>query len=146
MWRRLSEILLLALVCAAFVAAEEQKSEKGELKVPPEVAKQANPVKPTAALLAAAKKTYNIDCAMCHGKDGDGKGDLAADMKLELANYQDPEALKNKTDGELFYMIQKGFGDMPPEGDRAKPDDIWSLVNYVRSFAKKSAAPKAEKS
>jgi hypothetical protein len=26
---------------------------------------------------------------------------------------------------------------MPPEGDRAKDDDIWHLVNYVRSLAKK---------
>jgi len=26
---------------------------------------------------------------------------------------------------------------MPPEGDRAKNDDVWSLVNYVRAFAKK---------
>jgi hypothetical protein len=26
---------------------------------------------------------------------------------------------------------------MPPEGDRAKPDDIWNMVALVRSFAKK---------
>ena len=42
------------------------------------------------------------------------------------------------TDGELFYIIQKGKGDiMPPEGDRQKPDAIWNMVTLVRSFAKK---------
>ena len=42
------------------------------------------------------------------------------------------------TDGELFYIIQKGKGDnMPPEGDREKPDGIWNMVTLVRSFAKK---------
>jgi hypothetical protein len=31
---------------------------------------------------------------------------------------------------------------MPSEGDRAKPEEVWNLVNYVRSFAKKDAAAK----
>ena len=29
-----------------------------------------------------------------------------------------------------------GKGEMPPEGDRAKSEDLWNLVNYVRAFAK----------
>ena len=29
---------------------------------------------------------------------------------------------------------------MPPEGDRVKNEEIWDMVNYVRSFAKKGAA------
>ena len=79
---------------------------------------------------------------MCHGSDGGGKGDLAVDMKLKLPDYRDPAALKDKTDGELFYIIKNGTGDMPPEGERAKPDEIWNLVIYVRSFAKKEPATK----
>ncbi|WP_446745907.1 c-type cytochrome [Silvibacterium acidisoli] len=72
---------------------------------------------------------------MCHGANGDGKGDLAADMKLNLRNYRDPAALKGMTDGELFYIIQKGKDQMPPEGDRAKEEDIWNLVSVIRSFS-----------
>jgi hypothetical protein len=34
------------------------------------------------------------------------------------------------------------MGEMPSEGDRAKPDEIWNLVIYIRSFAKKEAATK----
>lgn len=143
MWKALIAMSALTVVWIPATLGQDQKpSDKTEFKVPPEIAKQTNPVKPTAAALAQAKKTYGFDCAMCHGKDGDGKGDLAADMKLQLGDYRDPTLLKGKTDGELFYIIQKGKGDMPGEGDRAKPDDIWSLVNYIRSFAKKEAAPK----
>jgi mono/diheme cytochrome c family protein len=40
-------------------------------------------------------------------------------------------------DGELFYVIKNGKGKMPGEGDRAKDDDIWNLVIYVRGLAKK---------
>jgi len=119
-----------------------EKAADSGFTVPPDIAKQTNPVKPTPASLAQAKKTFGIDCAMCHGKDGDGKGDLAADMKLNLPDYRDPAALKNKSDGELFYIIQKGKGEMPSDGDRAKPADIWNLVSYIRSLAKKENSAK----
>lgn len=147
MWKQFLGASVLAIVWLPSLARQDQKpaDKSGEFKVPPEIAKQTNPVKPTAANTAQAKKTYNIDCAMCHGKDGDGKGDLAVDMKLQLLDYQDAAALKDKTDGELFYIIQKGKGDMVGEGDRVKPDDVWALVNYVRSLAKKPAAVKPDK-
>jgi mono/diheme cytochrome c family protein len=143
--------LLIALAVLALMApyAAAQQTEKSADKtssaksaIPADAAKLTNPVKPTAASTAQAKKTYGYDCAMCHGSSGDGKGDLAADMKVKMLDYRDPAALKDKTDGELFYIIKNGMGEMPSEGDRAKPDEIWNLVIYIRSFAKKEAATK----
>jgi mono/diheme cytochrome c family protein len=105
--------------------------------IPTEAARQTNPVTPTPESLAAAKKMYGYDCAMCHGETGNGKGDVVADLKLSLKDYTDPAALKDMTDGELFYIIKNGKGQMPPEGDRAKPEMLWNMVILVRSFAKK---------
>jgi len=96
-----------------------------------------NPVKPTSESQAHAKKMYGYDCAMCHGTNGNGKGDVVADMKLVLKDYTDTMALKDLSDGELFYIIKNGKGQMPGEGDRAKADDIWNMVILVRSFSKK---------
>jgi mono/diheme cytochrome c family protein len=107
-----------------------------EYKVPPEAAAKVNPVKPSEESLAKGKKLYGIDCAMCHGKAGDGKGDMATDFK-NVTDFTNPEALKGRTDGELFYAVRNGKADMPPEGDRAKNDDVWNMVNYVRAFKKK---------
>jgi mono/diheme cytochrome c family protein len=98
---------------------------------------QNNPVKPTAESQARAKATYSIDCAMCHGENGNGKGDLVGDMKLSLKDLRDPETLKNMSDGELYTLIHDGKDKMPAEGDRVKPDDVWNMVILVRSFAKK---------
>lgn len=112
------------------------KAPAPESKIPAEDAAKANPVKPTGESLAKGKKMYGYDCAMCHGKDGDGKGDMASDYK-NVTDFTNPDALKNRTDGELFYVTRKGKGEMPPEGDRAKDEDIWNMVNYVRSFKKK---------
>jgi mono/diheme cytochrome c family protein len=134
-----NKLLLLAVLCFAFAvwAQKDQPPAKApEYKIPPEAAGKANPVKPTADSLAKGKKMYVIDCEMCHGKDGDGKGDLGADYKT-MPDFTNPEALKNRTDGELFYVTRNGKGDMPAEDNRAKDDDIWNMVNYVKAFAKK---------
>jgi mono/diheme cytochrome c family protein len=105
--------------------------------IPVEAAKQPNPVKSTPESIALAKKWWTLDCAMCHGKDGDGKGETAKDMKLTLADFTDSATLKDRTDGEIFYIIKNGHEDMPAEGQRIKPEENWDLVNYVRSLAKK---------
>jgi mono/diheme cytochrome c family protein len=59
-----------------------------------------------------------------------------------LKDWRDSSALKDLTDGELFYIISKGRGQMPPGAEQMKPDEIWTMVVYVRSFADKSAAAK----
>ena len=110
--------------------------------IPADAAKQVNPVKSTPDSLARAKKWWGIDCAMCHGQDGNGKGEIAIDMKLKLVDFTDPATLKDRTDGEIFYIIKNGHQDMPPEGPRVKTEENWDLVNYVRSLAKKK--PEAE--
>ena len=51
---------------------------------------------------------YGYHCAMCHGKDGDGKGDLAEQMKLNLKNWPNASSISKYTDGELFYVVTNG--------------------------------------
>jgi mono/diheme cytochrome c family protein len=108
--------------------------------IPVEAARAQNPVKSTPESLARAKRWWKLDCEMCHGKTGDGKGETAKDMKLTMADFTDPATLKDRTDGEIFYIIKNGHNDMPAEGPRVKTEENWDLVNYVRSFAKKTAA------
>lgn len=108
--------------------------------IPVEAARAPNPVKSSPESLARAKKWWTLDCEMCHGKNGDGKGETAKDMKLTMADFTDPATLKDRTDGEIFYIIKNGHNDMPAEGPRVKTEENWDLVNYVRSFAKKTAA------
>ena len=104
--------------------------------IPAEAAHMVNPVKPTPESQTHAKKMYGYDCAMCHGATGNGKGDIP-DLKPAPKDYTDPAALKDLSDGEIFYIIKNGKGQMPPDGGRTKPDDIWNMVILLRSFAKK---------
>jgi mono/diheme cytochrome c family protein len=155
MWTRVlvfSILLIFPFSCSAQQnqssqsADEKPSSSPAGAKIPSEALKVANPVKPTVASIAIGKKKYGYDCAMCHGTDGDGKGDLAIDMKLKMPDYRDPATLKSVTDGEMFYVIKNGNGgEMPSEVDRLKDEDIWNLVNYIRSIPKNSKAPAPEK-
>lgn len=118
-------------------AAPETPKAPASPAIPAEALKQTNPVRSSPESLARAKKWWGLDCAMCHGANGNGKGDTASDMKLTMLDFTDPATLKDKTDGELFYVIKNGNEDMPPEGSRVKTQENWDLVNYVRSLAKK---------
>ena len=96
-----------------------------------------NPVKPTPEGLAAAKKIFGYDCTMCHGSNGDGKGDLVESMSLKMKDWHDPAVLSAMSDGDIYDLIVKGKDKMVGEGDRLTPAKVWGLVNYVRSLAKK---------
>lgn len=102
-----------------------------------------NPVKPTPEGIAAVKKIYGYDCAMCHGAAGDGKGDIAGSMNLTLKDWRDPGTLNAMSDGLMYDMIVKGKDKMIGEGDRLKPEQAWNMVTYVRSFGKKEVGEKA---
>ena len=126
-----SSLLLIAFLPAA---PQEQPSP-----TPPSssTTPQNNPVKPTPESQVHAKKVWGYDCALCHGEKGDGKGDVADSMKLTLKDYTKPDSLKDMTDGQMYDIILKGKGQMPGEEGRAKPDDIWNMVIYIRSMSKK---------
>jgi mono/diheme cytochrome c family protein len=121
----------------------QQKSDPTTQMTPEDAAKR-NPIAPTAEGLAEARKLFGYHCAMCHGKDGGGKGDLAEDMKLTLNDWRDPASIGKMTDGELFFVVTNGRGKMlGGEGDRTSDKVRWNLVNLVRSFGGKEKAPAA---
>jgi mono/diheme cytochrome c family protein len=132
-------VFLLALWYPASQEPKKPAEDKTatDAKPAPEVAKAVNPSKATPTSLAAGKKAYSSDCAMCHGKEGAGDGDLAADMKLKLRDYREAASLDKMSDGDLYAIIVNGKGQMVGEEGRMKPDQIWDVVNYVRSLSKK---------
>jgi mono/diheme cytochrome c family protein len=136
--------LTVFLLISFFVVAQATKPtpRTAYSPVPVTAAREPNPVKSTPESIAQGKKIYGYDCAQCHGTAGDGKTEVAKELKIP--DLSDPAALKDRTDGALFYILKNGHGNMPREGDRVKPEQLWDLVNYVRSLARKppSTEPK----
>jgi mono/diheme cytochrome c family protein len=141
-------LILSALALLAFpLVSQQQPSPTPPVKntmsyaaIPAEAARIPNPVKSSPESIARAKRWWAMDCEMCHGKDGNGKGDTGKEMKLPVADLSDPATLKERSDGEIFYVIKNGHNDMPAEGPRIKAEENWDLVNYVRSLVKQREA------
>ena len=103
----------------------------------PEAAKVKNPVAATPESFAAGKAVYT-KCAPCHGVNGEGGP--GNDLIPAAPSLVDDMWDHGSTDGEIFDSIKNGVApdfNMVPWKDQLKDQDIWNVVNYVRSIAKK---------
>ena len=126
--------LLIVFIFLFFVGALLAQSASSSCSNPVDVAKMVNPVKPTPESLAQGKKYYGYDCAMCHGTGGNGKGDVESTDKLP--DFTNAATMKEKSDGQMFCSLKTGKGHMPLERIRISENELWNLVNYVRSLSK----------
>ena len=91
------------------------------------------------------KVLYLRDCTECHGRDGKSQVDVIANA----TDLTDPEYWASGTsEGEVFRSIRDGAGDaMPPfKAKVEKEEDLWHMVNFVRSLWPADARPKLEES
>jgi len=93
-----------------------------------------NPVQSDDASVERGRDLFVSQCAMCHGQAGQGGGDLAQALKMQVPDFTDPEQQKKRTDGEMFYIITKGHGRMPADGERFEETWRWDLVNAIRTM------------
>jgi len=131
-------IVAAALLAAggSVVGAPERRSDiPDDLQIPKQASAMKNPQAPSSDNLAQGKTYYTSQCAMCHGADGKGRGDLAVSMKMTVPDFTDPAVHARRTDGDLFYILTNGHGDMPGEGDQRLSERIrWNMILYVRGM------------
>jgi mono/diheme cytochrome c family protein len=129
--------LILSPIALLVLGLQQPKPAPQTWSVPPEIARMANPAKPTPESKALARKMYGYDCATCHAANGNGNGELAANLRVKPKNWTVPGTLGNMTDGELFYIIKNGKDTMPAEGGRMNDDGLWNMVILVRAYESK---------
>ena len=140
---------------AAFVAAsalttgaaaqKRAAKDQGEWKAPARAARKVNPRPADAASVEAGRKVYVAECLDCHGARGAGDGPGARDLRAKVPPLTDP-AVWRQTDGELFWKVSTGRGDMPGFDDMLEEDERWHVVNYARAtFAPRNGAADGDK-
>ena len=100
--------------------------------------KLINPVPPAPRDIAAGMQIYQNRCQKCHGKNGDGKGEKAAELSVAPQDFTDAHEMRHWTDGELFWSITKGHRPMPAFADKLSEEERWQAVDYIRTFAEGS--------
>jgi mono/diheme cytochrome c family protein len=102
----------------------------------PEAKLVQNPIKPSANTLEEAEQLFRVNCAGCHGEQGDGNGPASVVLPRKAASFRDAKTMGSTTDGELFWKMSTGRAPMPAWGDLLPVEQRWELVNYIRTFAR----------
>ena len=117
---------VLGMIGAAALLAGVLGSEQG---VP-----ERNPIPATSESVAAGLSLYTTHCLLCHGTEGLGDGPASAGLNPPPANLLVHVPLH--PDRALFDFIHDGIegAAMPALGDTLSDDEIWHLVNYMRTL------------
>jgi mono/diheme cytochrome c family protein len=138
-------MILVVLLSAALVLphvgfAEEPAAGDGEAtkavpqNIPKSESQRSNPVPRRPESVKHGAELFLTQCTMCHGMHGDGQGDLVDRLSLKVPDMTQPEIQKKRTDGDLFYILTQGHGDMPGDGERLPAEWRWDIINYIRTL------------
>ena len=93
-----------------------------------------SPVPSTPDSVATGRQRYVFMCRECHGNTGLGDGDMAH-AGGDVPDFTDDVWLHGRSDGEIFLVIKEGVtADMQPYKERMDDEDIWHLVNYLKTL------------
>lgn len=132
-FKSLLQISIILSLGALLVAMVPQQNPVKPWPVPDDYKTMINPVEKGEASNATGQKLYAKFCATCHGKTGLGDGVVGRKLK-DFAGDFSGEYYQNQTDGEHFYKTRVGRGEMPKYEGKLSDEDIWHIVNYMRTF------------
>ena len=81
------------------------------------------------------QKNYNIYCAACHTKTGNGTKSVISKNGWIVSNILE-DVTYNKSDRELYSIVKNGIRSMPGYGNKLDSKEMWQVVLYVRSLQK----------
>jgi mono/diheme cytochrome c family protein len=88
----------------------------------------------TGEVLARGRERYNIYCAPCHSRLGDGNGVIPSRGFPRKPPSFATERLQKAPLGYLFDVTTNGFGIMSEYASQIPPDDRWRIVAYIRAL------------
>lgn len=113
----------------------EPQAQPEEWVVPAKYQKLENPSRGNTESLGTGKMLYKKHCASCHGNTGMGDGVKARTLDTPSGDFTDEE-FQSQTDGALFYKIKSGRNDMPKFDSKIEDEDVWLVINYIRTLKK----------
>ena len=93
----------------------------------------AFPTPLTRAELSRGRERFDIYCAVCHGRTGDGNGMVVQRGFPRPPSFHE-ERLREAPIGHFFDVIKNGYGVMYSYASRIEPDDRWAIIGYIRAL------------
>jgi len=97
----------------------------------------------TGDVLARGRERYDIFCAPCHDRVGNGNGMIVQRGFKRPPSFHD-ERLRTSPPGYFFAVMTNGFGVMSSYAAQVPPRDRWAITAYVRALQLSQHAVLAE--
>jgi mono/diheme cytochrome c family protein len=95
---------------------------------------ETNPLPVNTALIQRGRERFDIYCAPCHGRLGDGNGiTKKIGVMPAVANLHDKRIVE-MADGEIFNTVTYGKGLMGAAGPLLPTEDRWAVIAYLRAL------------
>jgi len=94
----------------------------------------AMPFPVTKEVLERGQERFNIFCAPCHSRVGDGNGFVPSRGFSKMPPSFHIARLQKAPLGYFYDVISEGFGIMPDYASQIPPQDRWDIVAYVRAL------------
>jgi mono/diheme cytochrome c family protein len=91
------------------------------------------PAPVTRVQLVRGRERFDIYCAPCHGRTGDGQGMIAQRGFPPPPTFHQPR-LREAPIGHFYDVITNGYGLMYPYASRVAPADRWAIAAYIRAL------------
>ncbi len=91
------------------------------------------PMRIDAAVMARGQQRFNIYCAPCHGRTGQGDGMVVRRGYRRPPTFHQ-DRLRDAPVGHFFDVITAGFGAIPDYAAQIKVEDRWAIIAYVRAL------------
>ena len=87
----------------------------------------------TRETLERGRERFEIYCAACHGRSGEGNGMIVQRGFPSPPSYH-TERLRNAPVGHFYDVMTRGYGLMYPQASRVSPVDRWAITAYIRAL------------
>ena len=95
------------------------------------------------SLLARGRGRFEQFCGPCHGVRGDGDTVVARHMQRPPPSLHQPR-IRALADGEIYFVIELGYGMMPGYAAQLPYEDRWAVVAYLRALQRSQNVTVAE--
>ncbi|MBA5868272.1 MAG: c-type cytochrome [Nitrospira sp. CR1.3] len=135
--------LTAALTCGVVIPSPAAEQHMMQPRVPADKLAEAraltSPLTQSSEIIERGKALYHGKgtCFNCHGTTGAGDGPASTALDPSPRNFQHHGFWRHRTQGEIFWVVKHGSPgtSMIGFGDQLSDEEIWSIIQYERSFA-----------